>query len=65
MNPVKWVIFLISLLVVSTTWFKGFERGFKKSPLTFIFATTNLILFIMLSYALPYSIWWLMHIWRW
>ena len=64
MNPVKWVIFLISLLVVSIVWFKAFERNLK-SPLTLIFATTNLILFIMLSYALPYATWWLMHIWRW
>ena len=65
MNPVKWVIFLISLLVVSATWFKAFEKVLKTNLLTCIFAITTLILFIMLSYTLPYATWWLMHIWRW
>lgn len=65
MNPVKWVIFLISLFIVSAMWFKAFEKVINKSPLTYIFATTFLILFIILSYALPYATWWLMHIWRW
>jgi len=65
MNPVKWVIFLISLFIVSATWFKAFEKVFKKSSLTIIFAITTLILIIMLSYALPFATWWLMHIWRW
>ena len=72
MNPVKWVIFLISLFIVSATWFKALytaEKVFKKSLLTtiltIIFSITTLILIIMLSYALPYATWWLMHIWRW
>lgn len=68
MNPVKWVIFLISLFIVSATWFKALytpEKVFKKSPLIIIFGITTLILMIMLSYALPYATWWLMHIWRW
>lgn len=65
MNPVKWVIFLISLFVVSATWFKAFKKALKTNLLTVIFAITTLILFIMLSYALPYATWWLMHIWRW
>lgn len=64
MNPVKWVIFLISLFIVSATWFKAFNKV-NISLLTVIFAVTTIILSIMLSYALPYATWWLMHIWRW
>lgn len=73
-NPVKTVIFYLSLFFVSFFWMNFFTAMYKRSDerkskiiitITFVFTIMVLALSILLTYYIPYSVWWLMNYWRW
>lgn len=72
MNPIKTTIFYLSLFIVSFFWLNVFMALFKDnrdSKIVVFFSglstISTLALSILLSYHIPYSIWWLMNYWRW
>lgn len=69
MNPIKWTIFYLVLEMVLFFWLKVLMILYKEKQVKFLYVfiiTFNLIFILLLSFQIPYSVyWWLMNYWRW
>lgn len=69
MNPIKWTIFWLVLEFVLFFWLMVFsiiyrEKG-KCSNFFAILTVVNLTILCVLSFQIPYSIYWFLNYWRW